>query len=306
MIKLTENVFLHAHNTEGKQTMKKMYLAIFLIILVAFVFAGCLSFSGTLSTSTTQPEDDEITFVENNTTTISVDPVPQETTQQADVTQSEVTTLQAEQTTASANETPIVNQAPASSEYDILKSGNFYMVGSMTDKTGTTTPMEIAITKNSIYMLSDFSGAAMGMLIKDEKLYMIYPDKKAYLELSDSIMSMAGLDMDELISSDSINFGSYGELTSAAAVTETVYNGRTCQVYHFNVESGESRVYMDGTKLVSLASYDSNGKFLTSTDITSISANVPADRSAPSSSYKAYKGVTGMFSFMTLLEGVIE
>lgn len=292
-----------------------MYLAIFLIILVAFVFAGCLSFSGTLSTTTTDPADDVFESVENDTTTVVINPAVQETTQPAGVVSPEVTTApqaevtqpSAENTTqGTANETPIVNQAPASSEYDILKSGTFYMVGSMTDKTGLSTPMEIAITPDSIYMLSDFSGVPMGMLIKNEKLYMIYPGKKAYLELSDSIMSMAGLDMDELVSSDNINFSSYGELSAADSVTETVYNGRTCQVYHFNIDSGESRVYMDGTKIVSLASYDSNGKFLTSTDITSITSNVPADKSAPSSSYKAYKGVTGMFSFMTLLEGVIE
>ena len=295
--------------------MKKMYLAIFLIILVAFVFAGCLSFSGTLSTTTTDPADDVFESVENDTTTVVINPAVQETTQPAGVVSPEVTTApqaevtqpSAENTTqGTANETPIVNQAPASSEYDILKSGTFYMVGSMTDKTGLSTPMEIAITPDSIYMLSDFSGVPMGMLIKNEKLYMIYPGKKAYLELSDSIMSMAGLDMDELVSSDNINFSSYGELSAADSVTETVYNGRTCQVYHFNIDSGESRVYMDGTKIVSLASYDSNGKFLTSTDITSITSNVPADKSAPASSYKAYKGVTGMFSFMTLLEGVIE
>lgn len=287
-----------------------MYLAIFLIVLVAFVFAGCLSFSGTLST-TPKPDENDITAIENNTTTVVLDPVqgttqqtgtvnPEETTASTDSTQSTETTTQI------SEGTPVVNQAPASSEYDILKNGTFYMVGSMTDKTGTSTPMEIAITPDSIYMLSDFSGVPMGMLIKNEKLYMIYPDKKAYLELSDSIMSMAGLDMDELVNSENINFGTYGELSAADRVTEVEHNGRTCQVYHFNVESGESRVYMDGTKLVCLASYDSNGKFLTSTDISSITSSVPSDKSAPSSSYKAYKGVTGMFSFMTLLEGVIE
>ena len=38
--------------------------------------------------------------------------------------------------------------------------------------------MEIAITPDSIYMLSDFSGASMGMLVKDETVYMVYPEKK--------------------------------------------------------------------------------------------------------------------------------
>lgn len=287
--------------------MKKMYLAIFLIILVIFVFAGCLSFSGTLSTSTTDPEE-ETSYLEedDDTTTVYVDPTPEETTTEASSETTTAAPVSTETTTEEVTGDVIQNQAPASSEYDILKSGSFHMVGSMVDQTGMDAPMEIAITPNSIYMLSDFSGVPMGMLIKDESVYMIYPDKSAYLELSDSLMSMAGLDIDELVSSDSINFGSYGDLATADKVTEVVHDGRTCQVYHFTLDSGESRVYMDGTKLVRLASYDTNGKFITSTDIDSISSTVPADKSAPPSNYKAYKGMTGMFSFMTLLEGVLE
>ncbi len=337
--------------------MKKMYLAIFLIILVAVVFAGCLSFSGTLSTSTTEP-DDETTFEQaENTTSVStpenttaavvpgntVPGVPENTTAavipgntvpgtpenttaavvinpdattsapvvtqpqgQTPVTPDTTVVPQPGVTTQPETEATIPNTAPSTSEYDILKSGTFHMSGTMTDKTGTITPMEVAITPDSIYMLSDFSGVPMGMLIKDNKVYMIYPDKKSYLELSDSLMSMAGLDVTELTNSDSVNFGSYGMLNEAASVTQVVHNGRTCQVYSFKVDSGESRVYMDGTKLVRLASYDTGGKFITATDITSITSAVPEEKSAPPSSYKAYKGMTGMFSFMTLLEGVME
>lgn len=285
-----------------------MPLAIFLIILVVFVFAGCLSFSGTLSTSTTEAEDETFYELPENTTSVVVPPDNQENiTSAVESTVAENTTGAAtEATTAPSNEKPIQNTAPASSEYDILKGGSFHMVGTMVDKTGVNAPMEVAITPDSIYMLSDFSGVPMGMLIKNDTVYMIYPDKKAYLELSDSLMSMAGLDISELTSSDTINFGSYGNLAEANSVTEVTHNGIVCQVYHFKVDSGESRVYMDGTRLVRLASYDSNGKFLTATDISTITSTVPADKSAPPANFKAYKGVTGMFSFMTLLEGVIE
>lgn len=284
--------------------MKKMPLAIFLIILVVFVFAGCLSFSGTLSTSTTEPEE-EISFdTPENTTSVVVTPGYQESTTAAAVETTAAPVPDA--TTEPSEEKPIQNTAPASSEYDYLKGGSFHMVGTMIDKTGVDAPMEVAITPDSIYMLSDFSGVPMGMLIKNNKVYMIYPDKKAYLELSDSLMSMAGLDISELTSSDTINFGSYGNLSEADSVTEVTHNGRVCQVYHFKVDSGESRVYMDGTKLVRLSSFDKNGKFITATDISTISGTVPADKSAPPASFKAYKGMTGMFSFMTLLEGVMQ
>lgn len=290
--------------------MKKMYLAIFLIILVVFVFAGCLSFSNTLGSSITEPDEDDSVF--NAETTVVYVPETQDTANTSEVTTSQESTtsstvVQEQSTSPEEPSSGNVNiTAPESSEYDILKSGNFYMKGSMIDTTGTKAPMEIAITADSIYMLSDFSGTPMGMLIKDKSVYMVYPDKTAYLELSDSLMNMAGLDIDELISSDSINFSSYGNLNDAVSIGEEACNGHSCTVYHFKVASGESRVYMDGNKLVRLASYDSSGKFLTSTDIDTISSSVPADKSAPPSSYKAYKGITGMFSFMTLLEDVME
>ena len=65
---------------------------------------------------------------------------------------------------------PAQNEVPESSEYDILRSGSFYMSGTIIDSTGTESPMEIAITPDSIYKMSDFGGVDMGMLIKGKKL----------------------------------------------------------------------------------------------------------------------------------------
>lgn len=181
------------------------------------------------------------------------------------------------------------------------------MKGGMTDSSGALSPMEIAMTPSSMFVLSDFNGASMGILIKDNSVYMIYEDEKAYLELSDSIMQMAGLDINELTSSGSIDFSSLGSLSEAQSVTQEEYNGRTCQVYHFeNTESGEKRIYMDGTKLVRVAMYSASGKFVSATEIDSISSSVPAGKSSPPSDYKAYKGITGMISFMTLIGDLAE
>lgn len=278
--------------------MKKMYLAIFLIILVAVVFCGCLSFSNTLgnigqtdSAGNVLPDDYTNENGEINPI-YSIPEVPEET-------------IPVEVTDSSGGTITIA--VPDLSEFDILKNGSFYMKGSMTDSSGVSTPMEMAITPDSMFMLSDFSGASMGMLIRDDALYMIYADKKAYLELSESIMSMAGMDMDELTGSmDELDFSKLGNLTDADNITEEAFNGRKCQVYHFvNADGTEKRIYMDNTKLIRMATYSSSGKFLSATDIESISAAVPADKVSPPSSYKAYKGVTGMFSFMTLIEDLI-
>lgn len=277
--------------------MKKMYLAIFLIILVAVVFCGCLSFSNTLTASPTDSEGniipEDLTDSNGQMNPIyNIPEVPEETTPV--------------EVTDSSGETVTID-VPSLSEFDILKHGSFYLKGTMTDSAGVTAPMEMAVTADSMFMLSDFSGASMGMLIKDGKLYMIYADKKAYLELSDSIMSMAGMDINELTGSmDGLDFSKLGNLADAVSITEEAFGGRVCQVYRFdNPDGTEKRIYMDGTKLIRMATYSSSGKFITATDIESISATVPADKAAPPSSYKAYKGVTGLFSFMGLIEDLM-
>lgn len=305
--------------------MKKMSLAIFLILLIAFVFAGCLSFSGTIITDTTE-DDVDPSYEGVMTTDIAV--IPGQSGEENSTSGGEAVSGDNTEVTTSAN-TPGQEDSsnapsqggeenstsggstsdivvPASNEYNILKSGTFHMVGSMIDKSGTKTPLEIAVTPDSIYMLSDFEGTDIGMLIKDEKLYMVYPEKKAYLELSDSIMDMAGFNVDELVNSENVNFSNFGDLTQADSVTEEVYEGHNCKVYHFKVENGETRVYMDGTKLIRLASYTSSGKFDSSSEIQSISGTVPADKRTPPSSYKAYKGTMGAISFITLLGGAIS
>lgn len=289
--------------------MKKMYLAIFLIILIVVVFAGCISFSNPIELTTMASSDDVNQSQGNEQSQLpqgNGDVNAGETS--ASVPDVTAPSQSAGENATSEGETVLTNvQVPASNEYDILRSGSFYMKGSLIDQTGVAAPMEIAITPSSVYMLSDFSGATMGLLISNDVLYMIYEDKQAYLELSDSIMNMAGLDMDEFDVTDTLDFSSYGSLSDANKVTEENYNGRTCQVYHFSrPDSGETRIYMDNSKLVRIATYTSSGKFASSNEVEYITGTVPADKSAPPANYKHHKGITGMFSFMTLLEGVIE
>lgn len=202
--------------------------------------------------------------------------------------------------------TPSV-QAPASSEYDIVRSGTFHIKGSMVDSTGTTSPLEMAVTPDSVFMLSEFSeGVDIAMLVKNDIMYMIYPKEKAYMEMSDSLMKMAGLDVDEMISSDAVDFTEYGALSEAYYVVDEIYNGIDCKVYYIkDASEGSMRVYMNGDRLLRFAKYSPDGVFLSATEVEYISATVPADRSAPSADYKAYKGITGMAGFMGLLSDVM-
>lgn len=192
---------------------------------------------------------------------------------------------------------------PASSEYEIIRSGNFYIKGYMIENNGVKSPLEMAVTPDSVYMLSEFSeNVDIGMLVKDEKMYMIYPKEKMYLEMNDAIMSMAGLSVEDMVGSQAVDFTSFKPLTEAYNVIDETVNGVPCRVYSIKDDDGEVRVYLSGKKLVRFASYSPEGQFLTATEVDSISGNVPADKSTPPTNYKKYKGMTGMFSFMAVLE----
>ena len=189
-------------------------------------------------------------------------------------------------------------------EFDYLKSGNFYIQGTMTDTSGQSLPLEMAVTANSVYMLSNFEGAAMGMLISDGTTYMIYPAEKSYLELNSTVLKAMGMDTTDLISSADLDYSQY-DLANADSTAKETVNGAECTVYIYNSTSGSTRFFMNGNKLVRFATYDANGNPDTVNDVGYITNQVPADKINPPADYKEYKGITGMFSFISLLGDVV-
>jgi len=202
------------------------------------------------------------------------------------------TTVPAQPSDASAN------------EFDFLRSGNFYIQGTMTDSSGQSLPLEMAVTANSVYMLSNFEGAAMGMLINNGTTYMIYPAEKSYLELNATVLKAMGMNTTDLISSADLDYSQY-ELSKADSTSKETVNGAECTVYIYNSTSGSTRFFMNGNKLVRFATYDANGNPDTVNDVGYITNQVPADKINPPADYKEYKGITGMFSFISLLGDVV-
>lgn len=219
------------------------------------------------------------------------------TTEKSDSTSEKVT---------SSTENTTSGQTTISNEYDILRSGNFYMVGTMYDGSSTL-PLEVAITPNTIYMTSEMDGISVGILVDAEsKVYMMIPQKQIYLELSDAVMKYMGVSSEDLVSSDTVDFSKYQPLEDADSVNDVELNGTTVKEYVFNESSGDTRVYMNGTKLVRFASYSSDGSLLTASDLTSITGTVPADKSSAPSNYKGYSGITGLIGFMSQMADLME
>lgn len=205
------------------------------------------------------------------------------------------------ETTTKGNEPATQAPAPAANEYDIFRSGTFYAKGQMKDEEGVN-PLEMAITPNSIYMLTKFEDTDMAILVSSGTTYLIYPQGKAYLEMSSMVMNMMGMNADDMLNSDELGFSDMEPLSKAQSTSKATMGGQNCTVYSFNKEDGSvSKVYMNGNKLVAVEAYEGT-KVVSATYFESITGNVPADKINPPASYKK----TGLFDFMGMLGDVLE
>ncbi len=197
-----------------------------------------------------------------------------------------------------------LERIPTGTEMDYLCDGRYYLRGTMTESSGQSYPLEMAVTPDGVYMLTDLEGVAMAMLVNGKTTYLLYPDKKACLELSNTVMKAMGMSASDLIDSAELDYSTY-DLNKADDVFTQELNGAVCRVYVFNNANGSTRFFLNGGRLVRFGVYDAEGRLDTVNDIDYITDQVPADKIAPPADYKKYRGLVGLFSFMRLLEDVI-
>lgn len=245
----------------------------------------------------TTAEDVTAADTENGTTAAQ----SEKTTAAEKTTNTATTGASDEKTTAPAQEATTSAPVTKKNEYDIYRSGHFYAVGSMTDASGTV-PMELAVTDDTLYMTSDFEGVNIGILVVGNDTYMIYPEKKAYMEVNSLFMKMMGGDADELFNADNMGFNRMGSLRQALGVTDAAVNGVSCKRYLLPDEDEFYYVYMNGNKLVRIEAMDSAKKVESTIDFTMVTENVPEEKTSPSKAYKK----TGMIEFFGYLSEVME
>lgn len=190
---------------------------------------------------------------------------------------------------------------PDHNDYEIMQSGEFSLKCGMTDSAGVYSEADIYITADSVYMVSDFSGVEIGMLVKDGVYYMIYDDEAAVLQLSESVLLMAGLSPDDLIDDSYIDFTAYPDFTDLELLKTEEYKGQQCTVYSVSTEVEYTEIYMCGDTMVKMTGYTPDGTFLCDIEVFEVSPEVPAEKTEVPSEYKLYKGIGGMFKFMSVL-----
>lgn len=188
----------------------------------------------------------------------------------------------------------------ANNEYEILRSGTAYCKGTMTSEEGDT-PMELAFTPNSTYALSNMGNVEIAILVSNGTTYLLYPPEKIYIKLSDTVLSIIGMDPDDLDASE-LSFKGMPSLSESTALGETELNGTRCLAYKFQNTGGSTVVYLNGDKLLGIRNFSPSGAEESATYFTAVSGSVPADKSAPPADYTS----VNIIRFMSVLGNVME
>ena len=221
------------------------------------------------------------------------------TKEEADTTaeSTDAVTEDAETTTEDGSSEEDEPSVPSgSNQYDMIRSGQFYLSGTSVDAYGNVSPMAIGFSDGYTVMSATDTGLGMslGLIISDDGIIMISDENQSYLYISASMMNMMGVGAEEFVGSMEMDeFSNMPALDEADSVTEEKLDGKKCTVYIFGNEDGtEERIYMDGDKLLRIGDYDSaTGEFMAGMNVDTVKSSIPADKKTAPSGYKKYEGL---------------
>ncbi len=181
----------------------------------------------------------------------------------------------------------------------LFESGCFYLSGSMTDASGETLPMEMAIKNGNTNMSSQMDGITIAFMCVDGKYYMNYPDGECVLELDEEVCSEMGLDPTEMsFDASSIAIGDVDNSVLISEEDALVDDEKAvCRTYQ-QPSGSYVKTYMKDGKMIRLQREDAQGNVTTVFDIDVLADVFPDSAVSLPSGSKLYTGMKGMFAFM--------
>ena len=240
------------------------------------------------------------TAAQNSGTPTQATTAAQQTTR---ATQTPTTTTKPSGSTETTAKSGSGAASTGKNEYDILRSGKFYLVGSMYSE-GENNPITLGVGDNLVYMQATMDGATMGFLVSNKKTYLLNPDQKTYCEfgsMMSSLLQQAGMMSEDEIMGyiDEMGFSTMEDLSQADSKTTGTIGSTNCDVYIFNKTDGtKTRVYMNGNKLMAFEMINKDGNVDSATYITTLSETVPK---LPPADYTKQN----VISFMSSMESVL-
>lgn len=157
-------------------------------------------------------------------------------------------------------------------------AGNYY-ISAVMNADDVATEMKFAINGNDFYTTSDIEGMNLGIMFKNEKIYLINNTQKKYIDL-DSIMTMIGgqtdFDMSEITAMTEVldlstyNFYDFDQ-------TQVDFNGQTATCYKYYADEISIHFYFVDGELRQVDYGDADGVVTTSININEFSPTIPSD-----------------------------
>lgn len=177
-------------------------------------------------------------------------------------------------------------------------NGKFYYDGIMYAEDGTATKLKMAVNGNDLeaIMYESSMNVNMGIMQIDGKTYIVNTDKKQYIEFTQELGEMFGINLSDLQLGDLSKLFASRKSEPDAQYSTTV-NGKaaTCYEYVSADKSTSTKFYFVGNDLVELDQSNADGTGETRTMINEFSYSIPSDM-------LTLNGLTQASSIMSIIQ----
>ncbi len=161
---------------------------------------------------------------------------------------------------------------------EMFISNKYYLDGTIYYD-GTAVPVKMSTDgAKNMQLTVDISGINLGILVLDNKNYVIIPDSKEYTELSDTLVSALGLDSTVSVSEFQQIQNEDNNQTATITQSKVSINGEpglcTTHIY----DETTIKLYSIGDKLVQVENYDQQGNITMQIVVNSITSQIPSDQ----------------------------
>ncbi len=186
-------------------------------------------------------------------------------------------------------------------EYELIRSGRFHLTSSGYLFEQPNFNIDFIASANTVSIILKADGQEITFLFKDGKMYLIYDEEKAVLDVAELLPFMQEYPHTSFIDGSFMDTSYYPPFEKLELIRTEEYNSKECSVYYVITDKEVVEIYMHGGDIERIIVYGSGGTVIGDVAVEKVSPEIPAVHTDVPSSYTFYKGLTGAISFMKLL-----
>ncbi len=157
-------------------------------------------------------------------------------------------------------------------------SGNYY-ISAVMYADDVATEMKFAINGNDFYTTADIEGMNLGIMFKNEKIYLINNTEKKYIDMDSIIKLMGGqsdFDLSEITAiTDMLDLSTYS--FNNFDLTQVDFNGQAGTCYKYYADDLSIHFYFVENELRQIDYGDADGVITTTINVNEFSPTIPSN-----------------------------